>query len=63
LREIIAHGEIILEDGLKLHFTVSIGVASLKNKQAKLDNLINLADKALYQAKESGRNKVCVSNE
>jgi diguanylate cyclase (GGDEF)-like protein len=60
LREIIAGSEVILEAGLPLHFTVSIGVASLKEKEANLDILLSLADKALYQAKESGRNRVCV---
>lgn len=61
LREIIAHSDVILEAGLPLHFTVSIGVATLKDKGVNLDILLNLADKALYQAKGSGRNKVYVS--
>ena len=62
LREIIAGSDVILEAGLPLHFTVSIGVATLREKGTNLDILLNLADKALYQAKESGRNKVCVSD-
>jgi diguanylate cyclase (GGDEF)-like protein/PAS domain S-box-containing protein len=62
LREIIAHSDVILEAGLPLHFTVSIGVATLKEKDTNLDILLNLADKALYQAKGSGRNRVCVSS-
>ena len=61
LREIIARSDIDIEAGLTLHFTVSIGVATLKDSDGKLDSLLNLADKALYQAKEGGRNKVCVS--
>jgi diguanylate cyclase (GGDEF)-like protein/PAS domain S-box-containing protein len=61
LREIIAHSDVVLEAGLPLHFTVSIGVATLKEQDAEVGILLNLADKALYQAKESGRNKVCVS--
>ncbi|HUX91000.1 MAG TPA: diguanylate cyclase [Gallionellaceae bacterium] len=60
LREIIAHTDVVLEPGLPLHFTVSIGVAMLKESDVNLDILLNLADKALYQAKESGRDKVCV---
>lgn len=61
LREIIAHSDFKSEAGLPLHFTVSIGVATLKDKDASLGILLNLADKALYEAKGSGRNKVCVS--
>ncbi len=45
--------------------TVSIGVASggcQENKMAP-DVIIGHADKALYQAKESGRNRVCIYEE
>lgn len=38
------------------HVTVSIGVASMRN-EPNLEDLIAHADLALYQAKESGRNK------
>ena len=40
--------------------TVSIGVTQLKNKTETLQNLIGEADHALYHAKETGRNRVCV---
>jgi diguanylate cyclase (GGDEF)-like protein len=62
LREIVARRDVILEAGLPLHITVSIGVVTLKDKGVNLDILLNLADKALYQAKASGRNRVCVSS-
>ena len=41
--------------------TVSIGVADLTNKVDTSTKLIKAADKALYAAKKSGRNKVCVA--
>lgn len=47
------HGQL---DG-SLNFTVSIGVASL-NKEWGADQLVDAADKAMYQAKQSGKNKV-----
>ena len=42
----------------KVHVTVSIGVASLDESIASLNDLISAADKALYKAKEAGRNCV-----
>jgi len=42
--------------GVKI--TVSLGVASLESNTNKPDELINQADKALYAAKKSGRNRV-----
>ncbi|MEJ8574697.1 GGDEF domain-containing protein [Microbaculum marinum] len=40
--------------------TVSIGVAFADTKAADLDELIHAADKALYRAKDAGRDQVCV---
>lgn len=61
LRENVERTEVVLEAGLPLHFTVSIGVATLKGKDVNIDILFNQSDKALYQAKESGRNRVCTA--
>jgi len=61
LRKIIAHSDVALEAGLPLHFSVSIGVAAMREKDINIDMLLNLADKALYQAKNAGRNKVCLA--
>jgi len=63
LREAIAKAKVPLEGGLPLHFTVSIGVTSLVSKDDNLDVLLNHADKSLYEAKESGRNRVCVAKQ
>lgn len=62
LREIIAASEVKREAGLPLRFTVSIGVVSLEQPDSNLDTLLSLADRALYQAKAGGRNKVCVAD-
>ena len=45
-----------------LHITTSIGVAEFAPGES-LDHLLARADDALYQAKESGRNKVCTAAE
>lgn len=41
--------------------TLSIGIATLTNKHQNFEQLINEADKAMYQAKEKGRNRIEVS--
>ena len=60
LREAIAKSEVTLPTGLPIHFTASIGVTTLRDKNVNFDMLLNQADKALYEAKGSGRNKSCV---
>jgi two-component system chemotaxis response regulator CheB len=60
IRERVEQEEILLEDGSKLKFTVSLGVSHYEpggEKVRSSDQLIGLADKALYKAKENGRNR------
>jgi diguanylate cyclase (GGDEF)-like protein len=45
-------------DGTHLQITTSIGLAQLHANES-LDQLINRADRALYRAKQSGRNRLC----
>lgn len=59
LRAVIAESKITLEEGPQLQFTVCIGIVTLNRNDTKLDALLNLADKAMYRAKHTGRNKVC----
>jgi len=47
-------------DAAELFVTVSIGIATF-TKDMKTKNLIQIADTALYHAKENGRNQVCCS--
>ncbi len=45
-----------------IHITISLGVATTgPTGENSLDRLLTLADQALYQAKNSGRNCVCLS--
>jgi diguanylate cyclase (GGDEF)-like protein len=48
---------------MELNITISIGVAWMPGKIASIETLIERADEAMYQAKRSGRNMVCVFNE
>ncbi len=59
LRSVIADTPIHLDSGRVLHFTASIGIATLNGRKTSIGALLSMADKALYQAKQSGRNKVC----
>jgi diguanylate cyclase (GGDEF)-like protein/PAS domain S-box-containing protein len=43
---------------IELQFTVSIGVATMSTAQETVDDLVQKADAALYQAKNAGRNQV-----
>lgn len=56
--------QVILEDTKEVvKVTISLGLASIR--QENIDNseeLVLEADKALYQAKKDGKNKVCLSN-
>ncbi len=58
LREVVAITEVNLPIGLQIYFTISIGVADLTDKSTNIEMLLNEADKALYRAKQAGRNKV-----
>jgi diguanylate cyclase (GGDEF)-like protein len=58
LREAIGNAEVAIENGRPVRFTASIGVTSLTGEDKNMDVLLNIADKALYQAKNAGRNKV-----
>ncbi|MED3960998.1 GGDEF domain-containing protein [Niallia taxi] len=52
-----------LSSGEEINITVSIGVASYPETTNDVSVLIEEADKALYQAKRSGRNRVCMNYE
>ncbi|MFT7678661.1 MAG: two-component system cell cycle response regulator [Planctomycetota bacterium] len=53
----------IHHEGVDLKVTLSFGVAQRADDMCGLDDLIKVGDQALYQAKEQGRNQVCIQNE
>jgi len=55
LRSHIEKIEVITSAG-KINFTVSIGMVSFRGGNKSIDERLSIADQALYQAKESGRN-------
>jgi diguanylate cyclase (GGDEF)-like protein len=59
IRQILMNTSMPLDQQNKqFNFTVSIGVATMTNFESTIDDLLQEADAALYQAKNSGRNKV-----
>ncbi|MEZ0238714.1 MAG: diguanylate cyclase, partial [Methylophilaceae bacterium] len=62
LRVAIAHESLILEMGVPLQFTVSIGVATIADHAINLDTFLARADTALYHAKTTGRNKISLAH-
>jgi diguanylate cyclase (GGDEF)-like protein len=62
LRREVEKLSITLDDGTELRFTISLGVAEVNRDDKNFDAAMTRADAALYEAKESGRNRVCSAN-
>lgn len=52
-----------LEDGTPITMTCSIGVSVKANENNELKDILSYADKALFQAKAQGRNRVAIYHE
>ena len=59
LRKKIDARKFTSHEGEALKITVSFGVAEYQKEMGDMKELLHQADTALYQAKETGRNKVC----
>jgi len=58
IRERICAHKFLAGDGLDIHLTASVGVATLPDVAASAEELVQAADKAMYQVKETGKNGI-----
>jgi diguanylate cyclase (GGDEF)-like protein len=56
VRQRIAEHPFLADDGLDIHLTASVGVATLPDVAVSPDELIQAADMAMYRVKQSGKN-------
>ena len=61
IRQIISHHQFLVSNEKPISVTLSVGVACYPLVSNSYEGLLQLADEALYEAKNTGRNKVCVA--
>jgi diguanylate cyclase (GGDEF)-like protein len=63
IRDRISACQFLASDGLSIHLTASIGVATLPDVAASADELLRAADKAMYRVKDAGKNGIHIAQE
>jgi polar amino acid transport system substrate-binding protein len=63
LRSIVESEKVDIDSNIEISFNISLGVDNTKVTDRSIDESLNRADKALYKAKENGKNQVCMFNE
>lgn len=63
LRNLIASEKVPISEGQTLQITASLGCATFPLHAQNEEALLGRADAALYQAKRSGRNRVCIAQD
>jgi diguanylate cyclase (GGDEF)-like protein len=58
IREKLSEHQFLAGEGLSLHLTASVGVATLPDAAGSADELIHAADSAMYQVKDRGKNGI-----
>jgi two-component system cell cycle response regulator len=61
VRERLAEHPFLQKDGLNIHLTASVGVATLPDAANTAEALIQAADQAMYRVKARGKNGICVA--
>jgi diguanylate cyclase (GGDEF)-like protein len=63
LHRAIREHEFLKEEGLKLHLSASYGISGYPDHAKTKKDLIRLADQAMYKAKSSGRDRICITGD
>ena len=58
IRDRVGAAQFLASDGLSVHLTVSIGVATLPDSAGSAEELLRAADAAIYRVKASGKNGI-----
>lgn len=58
VRDRIARYRFLASEGLDIHLTASVGVATLPDVAATAEDLVHAADAAMYQVKDRGKNGI-----
>jgi diguanylate cyclase (GGDEF)-like protein len=61
IRERVNAHRFLQGDGLNIHLTVSVGVATLPDVAASTEGLIQAADEAMYHVKDHGKNGIYIA--
>jgi diguanylate cyclase (GGDEF)-like protein len=61
IRERIRTAKFLASDGLSIHLTASIGVASLPDAAASAEELLQAADMAMYRVKAAGKDGIHIA--
>jgi diguanylate cyclase (GGDEF)-like protein len=63
IRERIRSAKFLASDGLTVHLTASIGVATLPDAAASAEELLQAADMAMYRVKAAGKDGIHIAQE
>ena len=63
IRERIRAHQFLTSDGLNVHLTASIGVATLPDAAQTAEELLKAADMAMYKVKAEGKDGIHVAQE
>jgi two-component system, cell cycle response regulator len=63
VRERLSSFEFLAADGLSIHLTASIGVATLPDVATSTEELLRAADKAMYRVKAVGKDGIYIAQE